>query len=47
MKKPEIAQPELESTHPIRTRAIWGWQEALTSLFILLCILGAYLCFRG
>ena len=30
-----------------RTRASWGWQEVLASAFILLCILGAYLYFRG
>ena len=30
-----------------RTSASWGWQEALASGFILLCILGAYLYFRG
>jgi SSS family solute:Na+ symporter len=30
-----------------RTSASWGWQEAMASGFILLCILGAYLYFRG
>ena len=30
-----------------RTTASWGWQEAVASAFILLCILGAYLYFRG
>ena len=30
-----------------KTRASWGWQEVLASAFILLCILGAYLYFRG
>jgi SSS family solute:Na+ symporter len=30
-----------------RTKASWGWPEALASAFILLCILGAYLYFRG
>jgi SSS family solute:Na+ symporter len=30
-----------------RTSASWGWHEALASGFILLCILGAYLYFRG
>ena len=30
-----------------KTHASWGWQEALASAFILLCILGAYLYFRG
>ena len=30
-----------------RTSASWGWVEALASAFILLCILGAYLYFRG
>ena len=29
------------------TRASWGWQEVLSSAFILVCILGAYLYFRG
>ena len=29
------------------TRASWGWQEFSASAFILLCILGAYLYFRG
>jgi SSS family solute:Na+ symporter len=30
-----------------RTNASWGWQEAMASVFIVLCILGAYLYFRG
>jgi SSS family solute:Na+ symporter len=30
-----------------RTRASWGWQEVAASAFILVCILGAYLYFRG
>jgi solute:Na+ symporter, SSS family len=30
-----------------RTRASWRWQEVAASAFILLCILGAYLYFRG
>jgi SSS family solute:Na+ symporter len=30
-----------------RTTASWGWQEVAASAFILLCILGAYLYFRG
>lgn len=30
-----------------RTSASWGWQEALASGFILLCISDAYLYFRG
>jgi SSS family solute:Na+ symporter len=30
-----------------RTRASWGWQEVAASAFILACILGAYLYFRG
>jgi SSS family solute:Na+ symporter len=30
-----------------RTRASWGWHEVAASAFILLCILGAYLYFRG
>jgi solute:Na+ symporter, SSS family len=29
------------------TSASWGWQEVAASAFILLCILGAYLYFRG
>jgi SSS family solute:Na+ symporter len=29
------------------TRASWCWQEVLASAFILVCILGAYLYFRG
>jgi SSS family solute:Na+ symporter len=29
------------------TRASWGWHEVAASAFILLCILGAYLYFRG
>jgi solute:Na+ symporter, SSS family len=30
-----------------KTRASWGWQEVLASAFILVCILGAYIYFRG
>jgi SSS family solute:Na+ symporter len=30
-----------------KTSASWGWQEVLASAIILLCILGAYLYFRG
>jgi Na+/proline symporter len=30
-----------------RTRAGWGWHEVVASAFILACILGAYLYFRG
>jgi solute:Na+ symporter, SSS family len=30
-----------------RTRASWDWREVLASAVILLCILGAYLYFRG
>jgi len=30
-----------------QTSASWGWHEAAASAFILLCILGAYLYFRG
>jgi SSS family solute:Na+ symporter len=30
-----------------KTRASWDWREVLASAFILLCILGAYLYFRG
>jgi SSS family solute:Na+ symporter len=29
------------------TRASWDWREVLASAFILVCILGAYLYFRG
>jgi SSS family solute:Na+ symporter len=29
------------------TRGSWGWQEVAASAFILVCILGAYLYFRG
>jgi solute:Na+ symporter, SSS family len=29
------------------TRASWDWREVVASAFILLCILGAYLYFRG
>jgi SSS family solute:Na+ symporter len=29
------------------TRASWDWHDVLASAFILLCILGAYLYFRG
>ena len=30
-----------------RTRASWGWQDVAASAFILTCIIGAYLYFRG
>jgi SSS family solute:Na+ symporter len=30
-----------------KTLASWGWQEVAASLFVLACILGAYLYFRG
>jgi SSS family solute:Na+ symporter len=30
-----------------RTRAGWGWQDVASSAFVLTCILGAYLYFRG
>jgi len=30
-----------------RSRASWGWREVAGSAFVLLCILGAYLYFRG
>jgi SSS family solute:Na+ symporter len=30
-----------------RTRASWSWQEVWASAFILTCIIGAYLYFRG
>jgi SSS family solute:Na+ symporter len=30
-----------------KTSASWGWQEVVASAFILLCILGAYIYFRG
>jgi len=30
-----------------RTRAGWDWRDVATSAFILVCILGAYLYFRG
>ena len=30
-----------------RTRASWGWRDVFGSAFILVCILGAYLYFRG
>ena len=30
-----------------QTSASWGWQEVLASAFILVCILGAYIYFRG
>ncbi len=30
-----------------RTRASWGWQDVAASAFIFMCILGAYLYFRG
>ena len=31
----------------VRTRAGWNWREVTASGFILVCILGAYLYFRG
>jgi SSS family solute:Na+ symporter len=30
-----------------RTRASWGWQDVAASAFVLTCIIGAYLYFRG
>jgi SSS family solute:Na+ symporter len=30
-----------------KTRASWDWHDVVASVFILLCILGAYLYFRG
>jgi SSS family solute:Na+ symporter len=30
-----------------RTRASWDWRDVAGSAFVLLCILGAYLYFRG
>jgi SSS family solute:Na+ symporter len=30
-----------------RTRASWGWKEVAGSVLVLVCILGAYLYFRG
>ena len=30
-----------------RTRASWGWKEVAGSALVLVCILGAYLYFRG
>jgi len=30
-----------------RSRASWGWHEVAASALVLLCILGAYLYFRG
>jgi SSS family solute:Na+ symporter len=30
-----------------QTRASWNWREVLASGFVLACILGAYLYFRG
>lgn len=30
-----------------RSRASWGWQEVAASCLVLVCILGAYLYFRG
>jgi hypothetical protein len=29
------------------TRASWHWNDVLASAFVLCCILGAYLYFRG
>ena len=31
----------------VKTRASWNYREVLASAFVLLCILGAYLYFRG
>jgi SSS family solute:Na+ symporter len=31
----------------VKTRASWSWHEVAASIFILVCILGAYLYFRG
>jgi len=31
----------------VKTRASWSWREVAASIFILVCILGAYLYFRG
>jgi SSS family solute:Na+ symporter len=33
--------------HRVESRASWGWQEVAGSAFVLTCILGAYLYFRG
>jgi SSS family solute:Na+ symporter len=33
--------------HRVESRASWGWQEVAGSAFVLACILGAYLYFRG
>ena len=30
-----------------KTSASWGWQEVAASAFVLICILGAYIYFRG
>lgn len=30
-----------------KTSASWGWQEVAASVFVLLCIIGAYIYFRG
>ena len=30
-----------------RTRASWSWREVAGSAVVLICILGAYLYFRG
>jgi solute:Na+ symporter, SSS family len=30
-----------------KTSASWGWQEVAASAFVLLCIIGAYIYFRG
>jgi len=30
-----------------RTRASWDWRDVAASAFVLLCILAAYLYFRG
>jgi SSS family solute:Na+ symporter len=29
------------------SRASWSWREVAASVFVLLCILGSYLYFRG
>jgi len=52
-KEPDPAQIKSltfgTATHEDRakTRASWSWQEVAASLFVLVCILGAYLYFRG
>jgi hypothetical protein len=30
-----------------RTRASWGWQDVAASAFVMACIIGGYLYFRG